>query len=40
MHCVGPVDLCIYNTLQFLSSEDKENVETEMSKFDGYILGE
>ena len=40
LNSVGPVGLRIYNTLQFSTTEDRENVETVMRKFDGYIIGE
>eukprot|EP00112_Aurelia_sp_Birch-Aquarium-sp1_P025311 Seg836.1 transcript_id=Seg836.1/GoldUCD/mRNA.D3Y31 product="hypothetical protein" protein_id=Seg836.1/GoldUCD/D3Y31 len=40
LNSVGPVGLRIYNALQFLSTEDAEDVETVMRKFDGYIVGE
>ena len=40
LNCVGPVGLRIYNTLPCLAAEDKEDVETVMKKFDGYIIGE
>ena len=40
LNCVGPVGLRIYNTLPFLAAENKEDVETVMKKFDGYIIGE
>ena len=40
LNCIGPVGLCIYNTLLFLATEDKEDEETVLRKFDGYLIGE